>query len=213
MVLRRPGGPAGKPQGKRHGVPGGEWHGICSTTGMRTMLAVLVVLALGTAVPASAQLDPACAAFSGTRLRLRKLDWPLGGQRVLFRGTMPISSDVLFDPSTTGMRFLMTDDAGAVMSDVTIPGSGWVGTHGGISWAYVDREGIVGGLRRVLVRRSPTTLKVYVNGQDITFSKPAHHVFVHTYFTTDQGGVLCGNRYFHELGCTYRNSGGKLNCH
>ena len=38
-------------------------------------------------------------------------------------------------------------------------------------------------------------------------------VYVHVYFSAEGGGVVCGSRYFHELGCTYRNSGGKLNCH
>lgn len=169
---------------------------------------------LASAIPAAAQLDPACAAFTGTRLRLRKLDWPLGGQRVLFRGTMRIATDVVLDPSTTGMRFLMTDDAGTVMADVTIPGSGWTGNRVGGAWAYVDREGATGGLRRVLVRRGVGgTVKVYVYGQDMTFAPPAHHVFVHAYLTAEGGGIVCGGRYFHELGCTYRNSGGKLNCH
>jgi hypothetical protein len=175
----------------------------------------LLLAALGAAIPAAAQLDPACTAFTGTRLRLRKLDWPLGGQRVLFRGNAPVPADSVFDPAETGIRFLMTDDAATVMADVTIPGDGWVGNRAGGAWSYVDREGLVGGLRRVLIRRSPgsSTVRVYVYGQDMTFAKPVRHVYVHVYLPTEGGGAVCGSRYFHELGCTYRNSGGKLNCH
>lgn len=177
------------------------------------VVATALVAGLLAAIPAQAQLDPQCPAFTATRLRLRKLDWPLGGQRVLFRGTTQVAEDAAFDPSESGMRFVMTDDAGTVMADVTVPGQGWAGSRLGGTWSYVDREGQTNGLRRVLIRRSRTSLRVYIYGQDMTFGKPVRHVYVHVYIPSDDGGVVCGSRYFHELGCAYRNSGGKLNCY
>jgi hypothetical protein len=192
---------------------------------MRFHIAVpiaLTVACLASAVPAAAQLDPTCPAVTATRLRLRKLDYPLGGQRTLFRGMMPLPAGVVIDPSVTGMRFLMTDDAGTVMSDVTIPGGtptagqpGWVGNRLGGSWSFIDRFGTLGGLRRVQLRRLPsgTSARILIYGQEMTFAAPVRHVYVHVYLTSDTGAVVCASRYFHELGCSYRNNGGKLNCY
>ncbi len=177
--------------------------------------AALLIAGLCTAAPATAQLDPTCTAFTGTRLRLRKLDAPLGGQRVLFRGTAPVAAGSVFDPAEAGMRFLMTDGAATVLADVTIPGDGWASNRAGGAWSYVDPEGLVGGIRRVQIRRTPgsPTVRVYVYGQDMTFAKPVRHVFVHVYLPAEGGGTVCGSRDFDVAGCTYRNSGGKLNCH
>lgn len=187
------------------------------------VLAALAALTLVASAPVAAQLDPACDVMDGTKLRLRKLDFPLGGQRVLYRGRMDLPAAADVDLAETGLRFLMTDGAGTVMADVTIPGAAglpagahWSGSRLSNAWIYSDRGGSIGGIQRVLARRSPAgpgSLKVVVYGQEMRFAKPVENVYVHVYLT-DVGGVsYCGRRFFSVgLGCTYRNQGGKLNC-
>lgn len=173
---------------------------------------------------ASAQTDPACTAMTGTHLRLRKLDMSSGEQRALYRGTLPLPDGAVIDPSVTGMRFLMTDDGGTTMADVSVPPgaaspglglAGWAGNRLANSWIYTDRDGSVGGIRRVLLRGagSDPRFKIVVYGKDMTFAPPVRHVYLNIYFTAEDGSVVCGRRFFHELGCTYRNQGGKLNCY
>ncbi len=187
------------------------------------VLAALVVATLAFPLPAAAQLDPSCDTFTSTRLRLRKLDYDLGGQRLLFRGLVQIPAATVFDPAATGLRFRMTDGTGTVMSDVTIPGGvpcatapGWFMSGSGNSWTYTDRRGMHGGIRRVLVRRSasrPTDTKILLFGQDMSFGRPVRDVFVHAYLVADGGASVCGGRRFREADCSYRNLGGKLNCY
>lgn len=186
------------------------------------VMAVVAALMLACAAPAAAQLDPACDVMDGTKLRLRKLDFPLGGQRVLYRGRMDLAGDADIDLADTGLRFLMTDDAGTVMADVTVPGTErlpssarWSGSRLSNAWIYTDRTGSVGGLQRILARRSPFgpgSLKFVIYGQDMRFARPVRNVYVHVYLTGTDGTPYCGRRFFGELGCTYRNQGGKLNC-
>jgi hypothetical protein len=187
------------------------------------VLALLAALTLVAARPAAAQLDLTCDVMDGTKLRLRKLDFPLGGQRVLSRGRMELPAEADVDPAERGLRFLMTDGAGTVMSDITIPGSAglppsarWSGSRLSNVWIYSDRRGSVGGIQRILARRSPAgpgALKVVIYGQDMTFGNPVQNVYVHVYLTGADGKSYCGRRFFSvELGCTYRNRGGKLNC-
>lgn len=186
------------------------------------MLAAVAALTLLATAPAAAQLDPACDVMDGTKLRLRKLDFPLGGQRVLYRGRMDLAAAAEIDLAETGLRFRMTDDAGTVMADVAIPGGDalpdgarWSGSRLRNAWIYSDRRGSVGGIQRILARRSPLgpgSLKIVVYGQDMSFARPVRNVYVHVYLTALDGTPHCGRRFFSELGCTYRNQGGKLNC-
>ncbi|HEV7733244.1 MAG TPA: hypothetical protein VGR62_13825 [Candidatus Binatia bacterium] len=188
-----------------------------------SLVAALVVASLTLPPLASAQLDPSCGTFAATRLRLRKLDYDLGGQRLLFRGTVQIPVATTVDPADTGLRFRMTDSAGHVMADVTLPGGpptptdpGWVTSGASGSATYRDRRGTHGGILRVLVRRSParpTDTKILLFGQDMSFDKPVHDVFVHVYLVDDGGASVCGGRHFRESECSYRNLGGKLNCY
>ncbi|MCW5893259.1 MAG: hypothetical protein KIT14_22315 [bacterium] len=187
------------------------------------VLAAVAALTLLTGRPATAQLDLSCDVMDGTRLRLRKLDFPLGGQRVLYRGRIDLVAGTEIEVAETGLRFRMTDDAGTVMADVTIPGNAglpsgarWSGSRLRNAWVYSDRRGSLGGIQRILARRSPVgpgTLKVLVYGQNMTFAPPVRNVYVHIYLRAVDGSPHCGRRFFSELGCTYRNQGGKLNCH
>ncbi len=70
-----------------------------------------------------------------------------------------------------------------------------------------------GVARRPLVVVPSTDGAPLIYGQDMTFAAPVRHVYVHVYLTSDTGAVVCASRYFHELGCSYRNNGGKLNCY
>lgn len=188
-----------------------------------TVVAALIVATLALPLAAAAQLDPTCNPLTSTRLRLRKLDYPLGGQRLLFRGVVQIPAATVIDPAASGLRFRMTDGAGTVMSDITVPGGapspttpGWTVSGAGNSWTYSDRQGTRGGLHRVLVRRSPSRpadTKVLLFGQEMSFAAPVGDVYVHTYLVADGGASVCGSKDFDETVCTYRNLGGKLNCH
>lgn len=189
---------------------------------LQLVLAALAALTLVAAAPAAAQLDPACDVMDGTKLRLRKLDFPLGGQRVLYRGRMDLDAAIGLDLAETGLRFRMTDDAGTVMADVTIPGAAslpagarWSGSRLSNAWIYSDRRGSIGGIQRILARRSTLgsgSLKIVIYGQQMRFARPVRNVYVHVHLTADDGSAHCGRRFFSELGCTYRNQGGKLNC-
>jgi hypothetical protein len=190
---------------------------------LQLALAALAALTLIAATPAAAQLDLACDVMDGTKLRLRKLDFPLGGQRVLYRGRMDLDGALDVDLAESGLRFRMTDDANTVMADITIPGTAglpagarWSGSRLSNAWIYTDRRGSVGGIQRILARRSTFgqagSIKFVIYGQEMSFARPVRNVYVHVYLTAGDGSSHCGRRFFSELGCTYRNQGGKLNC-
>ena len=91
--------------------------------GLRAAACTLTLLAGATVVSSvSAQVEPTCTPMANTRLRLRKVDDGIGNERILFHGEVEIDETLPIDLAVSGLRFLMSDAAGAPVVDVMLPG-------------------------------------------------------------------------------------------
>jgi cysteine-rich repeat protein len=180
--------------------------------------------------------DP-CTELSGSvnafHLRIRKLDHPLGQQRLKFRALLTVPSNPPIDPTSKGLRFVITDATHAHVLDVTIPplpfdhGSrtGWVtlGTSSTPRWTFVDGADLVQGVDRATVRVQPggnssngtTNLRVLIeSGGNTTATVPQLPVTLSVVIDTPIAvDGQCAEVTPAENGCIFRNSAGKILCH
>jgi len=159
---------------------------------------------------------------SNLRLRIRKILWDPGRQRVRVAAVVDVPTSPPIDPVAKGLRIVVRDESGDKIDLVIPPGSvdattsqGWSATGSGTAWIYRDRTGSADGIMKALVRRrSPTSgeIKIVVFGQNGFYALPlsppvtASIVIDAPTATTGQ----CGEGSF-EL-CFFRNQGMKLLC-
>jgi len=159
---------------------------------------------------------------SNLRLRVRKILWDPGRQRVRVAAVVNVPTTPTIDPVAKGIRIVIADAEGDKIDLVLPPGapdpitgSGWYGTGSGTAWKYRDRQGQENGIMKALVRRrGPDSgeLKLVVFGQNGTYPLPlsppvrASIVIDAPTATTGQ----CGEGTF-DL-CFFRNQGAKLLC-
>ena len=106
--------------------------------------------------------DPCTGSFgAGIRLRdvsmtLRKLGGRAMDDTVRFRAIVPLGAGVALDPSVTGLRLTVFDDAWTsddLVLDVAAPGgAGWIGNAGGRSWTYRATDPATSGIKRAVVK-------------------------------------------------------------
>jgi hypothetical protein len=106
--------------------------------------------------------DP-CAGFGGAGIRMRDVSMTLrklGGRptddTLRFRGVIPLGAGVNLDPSVTGLRLTVLDNAWTsddLMLDVAAPGGpGWTANAGGRSWTFRSTDPTTDGIKRALVK-------------------------------------------------------------
>jgi hypothetical protein len=126
---------------------------------------------LGDACDPCTNLVPVFATKS--RIRLTKQLTPAGDDGLSFRGIIAVPTTPAIDPSTNGVRILLTDATGLDIADVTIPGgTGWKTSPNGTRWRFKSVAGI-GGIMKVRIAEKPTapgTLKFSVRGKNGSWS-------------------------------------------
>jgi hypothetical protein len=106
--------------------------------------------------------DP-CAGFGGAGIRMRDVSLmlrKLGGRSmddtVRFRAIVPLGAGVNLDPSVTGLRLTVLDNAWTsddLVLDVAAPGgAGWTGSADARSWTYRATDPATSGIKRALVK-------------------------------------------------------------
>lgn len=159
---------------------------------------------------------------SNLRLRIRKLLWDPGRQRVRVAAVVDVPTTPPIDPVAKGLRIVIGDATGDTVDLVLPPGAvdpgtgrGWYASGSGTAWRYRDRDGTANGIMKALVRRRSATsgeTKVVVFGQNGTYPVPLSPPVVASIVidaptaTTGQ----CGEGTFGL--CFYRNQGAKLLC-
>ena len=160
--------------------------------------------------------------LTSARVRLRKLNWPFGSQRVLLRGEMEVSPSPAIDPLANGIRLIVTDKTGLVVLDVTVPGGeydpvtrrGWTALGTGVAFRYRDKDGTAGGIKRMTVKlKAPGHLNVIAFGQDGEYLRPASaEADLAIIADPPLGDTQCGEAHFGPGDCRYRNGGAKFVC-
>jgi len=159
---------------------------------------------------------------SNLRLRIRKILWDQGRQRIRVAAVVDVPTSPAIDPVAKGLRIVVRDETGDKIDLVIPPGSvddvtgrGWSVSGSGTAWTYRDRAGAVGGIMKALVRRRGTTsgeIKVIVFGQNglypLPLSPPVTASIVIDAPTATTG--QCGEGTFGF--CFFRNQGAKLVC-
>jgi len=166
------------------------------------------------------------------RLTVSRIQAPGGDERVSFRGAfLNVPASPTIDPVTNGLRFLMTDNAGATVVDVTLPGgaynpatrAGWRANGSGTGWTYRNAGNplpLVGGITRAQLRATPSVPGRYrfaIRGKNGTYTvNPANLPLVGTividvpFATTGQ----CGEAKFNvaPAACTLVSGGKTVRC-
>ncbi len=99
-----------------------------------------------------------------SKLTLQKLALPLGDDRFKFQGTMTVPSGAI-NPSTDGLRVIITDAGGQTIVDATVPpgayndttASGWKANGPETAFVYKNQGGTIpslAGVSKVVVKRS-----------------------------------------------------------
>jgi cysteine-rich repeat protein len=171
--------------------------------------------------------DPCTNVFPGLitkpKLRLRKLDFEPGRQRLKFRGTLELPPGTPIDPATNGLRFMVQDGSGRVSVDVTLPAGlydvalrrGWRPNGGGTAWVYSDQAGSVGGIKKALLRsRVPDEAHFTIFGQDGDYRLPASAPILASVVLAPPFamGGQCAEAVFGADACHFRNQESKLLC-
>lgn len=162
------------------------------------------------------------AEISVARLRIRKLHFETGSQRIKLKGSFPVAATPVFDPVMNGMRFAVTSDGATVLDVFVPPGEldptadpderrGWL--QRGSVFQYDDREGTMNGIQRITARQaSPTELRVLVLGRGGTYPLPDEGDLTMTFVADPpRGQRQCADVVFDR--CRFKNAGGKLVCH
>jgi len=159
---------------------------------------------------------------SNLRLRIRKILWDPGRQRVRAAAVVDVPTSPPIDPVAKGLRIVVRDDTGDKLDLVIPPGSfdaitdrGWSPSGSGTAWTYRDRAGTASGIMKALVRRRSATsgeIKIVVFGQNglypLPLSPPVTASIVIDAPTATTG--QCGEGTFDF--CFFRNQGAKLLC-
>jgi cysteine-rich repeat protein len=163
------------------------------------------------------------AEITTARLRVRKLDFAPGEQRIKMKGTFEIAPAPAFDPLANGMRFVLFS-AGLAILDITVPGGafdptaepeaqrGWL--HRGLGFEYADKAATVAGIQRIAARPAGGELSVTVYGKGGAYAAPEGSELVMTFIANPASPEgQCADAIFTEDECRIRNRGGKLVCH
>lgn len=159
---------------------------------------------------------------SNLRLRIRKILWDPGRQRIRVAAVVDVPTEPPIDPVAKGLRIVIRDAAGETIDLVIPPGAidsatgrGWWAAGSGTAWNYRDRAGTENGIMRALVRRRGAgsgELKIVVFGQNglypLPLSPPVTAAIVIDAPTATTG--QCGEGTFGI--CFFRNQGAKLLC-
>jgi hypothetical protein len=160
--------------------------------------------------------DP-CPGFGvGAQLRevsltLRKLGGRDADDTLRFRSIVPLGAGVDLDPSATGLRLTVLDNAwtsGDVVLDVAAPaGAGWTTTAGGRSWTFRATDASTTGIKRAIVKViepnpayvRPQALSVAIDARrgtyDTTSDLESH--FVSLAFAGTGVADVCAERAFY----------------
>jgi cysteine-rich repeat protein len=171
--------------------------------------------------------DPCTNVYPGlidnAKLRLRKLALAPGSQRVKFRGALHLPPGTAIAPAADGLRFMITDGAGRVSVDVSLPAGvydpatrlGWKQIGGGTTWVYSDHAGSVGGIKKALVRsRTPAEAQFLIFGQDGNYQLPGTDPITATVVLAPPFAIdgQCAELQFPPDSCRFRNQESKLLC-
>ena len=173
--------------------------------------------------------DPCTNVYPGViehaKLRLRKLLFEDGRQRLKFRGTLKLPPGTSFDPEANGVRFMITDGVvGTTSVDVTLPPgdynlalrSGWRSNLDGSLWLFFDHIGAAGGIKHATIRKGkPDQYRIAIFGQNGSYGLPPSERVVATVILTPPNAVNgeCAEWAFEPGECFFRNQEAKLICH
>jgi hypothetical protein len=148
---------------------------------------------LGDACDPCTNLVPVFATKS--RIRLTKQLTPAGDDGLSFRGIIGVPTTPAIDPSTNGVRILLTDATGVDIVDATIPGgTGWKANAKGTRWSFASTTGI-DGITKVVVagkKSAPGTLKFSVRGKNGSWAIAANGLPVKGTFVVDSPIAMTG---------------------
>jgi cysteine-rich repeat protein len=163
----------------------------------------------------------------GFRLRVRKLDLPIGQQRLLFHGYLAVPDLPAIDPIAKPIRLVMTDARGVTVFDTTIPpieydgGTriGWM-TNGNEKWVFSDGLGQIPGVDTAVLRvtpaREPHAVDVRFKVEarsDMEVIKPKFPATLTLIIDTPLAKTSqCAEVALDTKRCNLRNSGNKLYC-
>ena len=175
--------------------------------------------------------QPLCASLDRSRLVVKKLDAPPGGQKLLVRGEMVLAHpfDPSFDPLVNGVRLVVSDSqgralatriAGGVYSPAT--GLGWTVNASGTRWRYRNTNaGAPGGITRVVIRdksaKTPGLIKVTVRGKDADYTFDPAALPLRATLVVDPPAATtgqCARRDFatSPTGCVLARNGTRVVC-
>ena len=152
------------------------------------------------------------------KLLMSRLLAPGGDDRLKFKGTVTVPTTPAIDPSTRGIRLVVTDSVGTTLVDAFLPGGSLWKASNGRAWTYRDKESAVDGISKASIKsRSPGELKFVIVGKNGTYLPPAGSPVVATLVidppvaTTGQ----CGEATFTDgtdESCRLLSAGAKLLC-
>lgn len=156
------------------------------------------------------------------KLKLKKLNTPVGDDGLTFGGEMTIPTSPAIDPVTSGARIVIAALDGAV-ADVTVPPGpfdpdtriGWKPNGSGTSWSYSNRSGLA-GITKVAVKttaKTPGLVKFKVTGKHGAFPTTPAALPLTATFTVAPAGQ-CGTADFSGplASCAFSSSLSSVRC-
>jgi hypothetical protein len=108
------------------------------------------------------------------KLLMSRLLAPPGDDRLKFKGTVTVPTTPTIDPSTHGVRLVITDSVGTTMVDAFLPGGALWKAQNGRAWSYRDKTGAVDGVIKASIKSQlPGQLKFVIVGKNGSYLPPA----------------------------------------
>jgi hypothetical protein len=148
-------------------------------------------------------------------LTLGRMHTPPGDETLRFTGLLTFDTEPTIDPAATGVRLRLASPLAIPMLDVTLPpGPAWRSKNGS-TWIHRDRKGAVGGITRVVFRRTtPYTIAVTIAGRRGTYADwVPDSIFLSIVLdASPHGSRICAETAFPRTRCSFISTGRTLRC-